>query len=202
MDAYIEGGCLASLEARTEGFASCVQPASEMQIADKIEQRDSHSPPLFRKITPTWSRGSPTSTTTSTWLFAFCPPPVPSSPPPYHIPRMATLTHTKSETVSTLDSDLAASVPAPFPAFTRVQSSRGAPSILLSQPQQQGSTQQLVGVTMDVSQQPALPVGVEAAETAQLANALVGEEVVAAMPRLISSICRWSKRLLSQLSLL
>src|SRR5258706_11029183 len=94
--------------------------------------------------------------------------------PPYHIPKMATLTHTKSETVSTLDSDLAASVPAPFPAFTRVQSSRGAPSILLSQPQQQGPTHQLVDATMDVSQQPTLPVGVEAAETAQLANALVG----------------------------
>ena len=87
---------------------------------------------------------------------------------------MATLTHTKSETVSALDNDLAASVPAPFPVFTRVQSSRGAPSILLSQPQQQGSTQQLVDVNVDVSQQPTLLIGVEAAETAQLASALVG----------------------------
>ena len=87
---------------------------------------------------------------------------------------MATLTHTKSETVSALDNDLAASVPAPFPAFARVQSSRGAPSILLSQPQQQGSTQHLVDVNVDVSQQPTLLVGVEAAETAQLAGALVG----------------------------
>jgi hypothetical protein len=89
---------------------------------------------------------------------------------------MATLTRTKSETVPTLDSDLAASVPAPFPAFTRVESSRGAPSILLSQPQHQGPTQQLVDVTVDVdvSQQPTLPVGVELAEHAQLANALVG----------------------------
>ena len=105
-------------------------------------------------------------------MFVFCSLPVPT--PPYHIPRMATLTHTKSETVSTLDNDLAASVPAPFPAFTRVQSSRGAPSILLSQPQQQGSTQQPVDMNVDVSQQSTLLVGVEAAETPQLAGALVG----------------------------
>ena len=87
---------------------------------------------------------------------------------------MATLIRTKSEAVPTIENDLAASVPAPFPAFARVQSSRGAPSILLSQPQQQGSTQQPIDVNVDVSQQPALPVGVEVAETVELGNTLVG----------------------------
>jgi hypothetical protein len=147
----------------------CLQPASET-LRCRL---------WWSNVTGTL-RGWPTSAT-RTLGFAFCSPPVQSASPPVpvptppdHIPRMATLTRTKSETVSTLESDLAASVPAPFPAFTRVQSSRGPPSILLSQPQQQGSTQQLVDVNVDISQQPALPIGVEVAETAQLANALVG----------------------------
>ena len=87
---------------------------------------------------------------------------------------MATLTRTKSDTIPTLDNDLAASVPTPFPASTRAQSARVATSILLSQPQQQEPTQQFLGVTVADSQQPTLPVGVQAAEAVQRAHALVG----------------------------
>ena len=90
---------------------------------------------------------------------------------------MATLTRTNAEIIATLDNDLAGlagSVPTPFPAFARGQSARVAPSVLLSQPQQQESTHQLVHVNVDVSQQPTLPVGVEAAEPTQPANAFVG----------------------------
>lgn len=87
---------------------------------------------------------------------------------------MTTLTRTKSETIPTLDNDLAASVPTPFPAFARPEPARVATSFLLSQPQQQDPTQQLIDVTVDVSQQPTLPVDLAAAEAAQPANAWVG----------------------------